>query len=158
MAESSRAGLTAGGTGILLRPGVTADLDRVRDLLQICKLPLHGVDAEFGERYVVAEHDGLLVGVQAVEMIGPYGMIRSAAVAPSLRGSGMGSAMTRDRIEWSKKRGIPTLFLFTETAKPFFEKLGFREIARGDAPLEVQESDEAKSVCHSTATLMQLDL
>lgn len=143
---------------VTLRPATPKDIDAVRELLKVSDLPLHGVDHNFGERFAVAEQGGKVVGTQAVEVYGPYGMIRSAAVAPDRRGTGLGSELTRDRIRWSKDRGLTTLYLFTVSARPFFERHGFTVVPRETAPPEIKASEEYRSVCHDSGIFMQLPL
>jgi len=50
------------------------------------------------------------------------------------------------------------VYLLTETAPGFFERLGFERVARGTFPEEVRASWEFTSGCCDSATAMKLDL
>ena len=89
--------------GIILRAAITGDLEPVRVLLRDAKLPLDGVESQFGEGWTVAvRREGRIVGAAAVEVYGDSGLLRSAVVVPPLRGLGLGEALTKDRLAWAQ--------------------------------------------------------
>jgi N-acetylglutamate synthase-like GNAT family acetyltransferase len=53
---------------------------------------------------------------------------------------------------------ITQLILLTETAGEFFARQGYRVIERSSAPEEIQESEEFRSLCPSSATCMAKSL
>ena len=131
------------------------DLGAVRDLLMACGLPAEGLTEQFGNRYVVAEKAGTVVGVAGVEVHGRHGLLRSVAVAPAMRNSGLGAALLRERLEWTEAHRIPSLYLLTTTADAYFARFGFVPVARDTAPPEIQGSSEFSTLCPSSATLMR---
>lgn len=141
-----------------LRPARASDYHAVRDLLADAKLPADGLDEQFADGYVVAEHEGSIIGAEGIEVYGRYGLLRSAVIDASHRGRGLGEQLTIDRIEWARGRGLKAVYLLTTTAAPFFRKLGFEVVERAGAPAELQASKEFASVCPSSATCMKLDL
>ncbi|MCI0452518.1 MAG: GNAT family N-acetyltransferase [Candidatus Latescibacteria bacterium] len=84
--ESTRAGW-------ILRTARASDLSAVGALLSTCTLPEEGVGDQFGDNYVIAERGGEVVGVAGIERHGAYGLLRSVAVAPEWRRSGVGAAL-----------------------------------------------------------------
>jgi amino-acid N-acetyltransferase len=80
------------------------------------------------------------------------------AVDTALRGTGLGVALTWDRIIEARRRGLRSLWLLTTTAAAFFPRLGFQRVDRVDAPPDIQASPEFATVCPSTAVCMQLPL
>lgn len=142
----------------ILRAAKAKDIAAVRDLLSAAHLPTQGVEDQFGAGYAVAEFEGELVGAIGIEMYGPYGLLRSAVVAPAQQGSGLGKKLAIERIAWARGRRLEALYLLTTTAAPFFARLGFVEMLRASAPAEVQKSLEFAKVCSSTAVCMRLDL
>ena len=130
----------------------------MRDLLAAAKLPLDGLNEQFGERYAVAEADGLIVGAEGIEVYGRWGLLRSAVVAPGHRGTGLGLRLTGDRIAWARAQQLEALYLLTTTAAPFFARLGFVEVPRTTAPAAVQASREFATACPASATCMRLPL
>jgi N-acetylglutamate synthase-like GNAT family acetyltransferase/SAM-dependent methyltransferase len=148
--ESARAGWT-------LRPARWDDLSAVRTLLAACKLPVEGVEEQFGDRYVLAEDRGAVVGVAGVERHGAHGLLRSVAVAPESRLGGVGTALVLDRLQWAEEAGVNSLYLLTTDAARYFHRHGFRAVAREAAPSEIQQSREFSEMCPSTARLMRFE-
>jgi amino-acid N-acetyltransferase len=134
------------------------DLPRVEALLAEADLPTDGVRDFFPANYAVAELNGALLGAAGVEQYGAFGLLRSAVVAADARGSGLGGRLVRERLAWSKARGLTDVYLLTTTAPRFFEKFGFAQVDRPTVPSEVQSAPEFASVCPSTATVMRLRL
>jgi len=148
--ESTRAGW-------IVRPARAHDLPSVRLLLESCRLPIEGVEDQFGDRYVVAELGGYAIGVAGIEVHGDHGLLRSVAVSPTERLGGIGAALVRDRVQWAKEVGLKALFLLTTDAARYFHRHGFRAIARDAAPLEIQSSREFAHTCPESARLMRFD-
>jgi amino-acid N-acetyltransferase len=142
----------------VIRAAKAKDIAAVRDLLSAAHLPTQGVEDQFGEGYAVAEFEGEIVGAIGIEVYGPYGLLRSAVVAPAQQGSGLGKRLTNERIAWARARHLRALYLLTVTAEPFFARLGFAKLPRASAPAEVQKSLEFAKLCSSSAACMSLDL
>ena len=149
---------SSAGPGYHIRAAEPRDLDRVKTLLETAELPVSGVESQFGTSYAVAEENGELIGAVGIEVHGRYGLLRSAVVAPSQRGRGVGEALVFDRIDWSMRQELDALFLLTTTAAEYFPRFGFAAIDRARVPAEVQASAEFSSICPSSATVMQLPL
>lgn len=141
-----------------LRAARADDLAAVQALLRDAQLHLEGLEEQFPQGYVVAESGGALVGAMGVETYGHFGLLRSAVVAPSLRGTGLGKQLTANRIAWARAWRLESLYLLTVTAEPFFAHLGFSKLPRASAPAEVQKSLEFAKLCGSTSVCMRLDL
>jgi amino-acid N-acetyltransferase len=141
-----------------LRAARDEDLPGVEALLAKADLPVDGVHDFFPANYAVAEMKGVLIGAAGVEQYSGFGLLRSAVVAAEARGSGLGAGLVRERLAWSKARGITDMYLLTTTAPRFFEKFGFAQVDRATVPSEVQSAPEFASVCPSTATVMHLSL
>ncbi len=130
------------------------DLEDVRALLEAVALPRDGVDAQFGDSWVVAERGGRLVGVAAVEVYGRTGLLRSVAVDPAARGLGLGAALVHDRLAWSATRGLESLWLLTTTVPDWFTRFGFDRVPRSSAPALLQESPEFATICPGDSVTM----
>jgi amino-acid N-acetyltransferase len=138
---------------ITLRAASADDLAAVEDLLTRSKLPVEGVKDSISS-FVVAERDGLLVGVGGVERCGEYGLLRSVAVYPAARGRGVGAAITERLIGDSQESGLSALYLFTTTAENYFPTLGFDKTSRESLPTAIQQTAEFRDICPSSATAM----
>ena len=125
----------------------------IRALLRDSELPTDDLDAAPVEFLVAFDEDGL-AGVGGLEPHGDCGLLRSLAVRPALRGSGLGSALLRALETMARERGLRELVLLTLTAAPFFARHGYVALARGDAPRAVQDSAEFRSLCPASATCM----
>lgn len=145
---------------VVLRTALDLDLAAARALLAALDLPVDGLEDHFhGGGYVVAlAEDGVVVGLGGVEVYGSHGLLRSVGVRVDRQGTSIGRAIAADRIAWARARGLAALYLLTETAPGFFERLGFRRIPRGDFPPEVQASSEFAHVCPESAVAMRLAL
>jgi len=140
---------------VRLRAANPGDLVPVQSLLEAARLPLGGLADQFGDGYVVAVKGERVVGVAGVERHGDYGLLRSVAVDPAERARGLGRELVRNRIEWARREALTALFLLTETATTFFERLGFARTDRNAAPTPIRASAEWREVCPQSATPMR---
>lgn len=141
-----------------IRGATPDDLPAVETALLEAALPLNGLRDQFGEGYAIAEVDGELIGVEGIEVYGTDGLLRSAAVVSAWRGKGVGDALTRDRIEWARRRGLKSLYLLTMTAGEYWPRFGFRRADRDAAPVAMRHSPEFTDACPSSALFMALPL
>ena len=137
----------------ILRAAAPADLAGVERLLAASALPLDGV-REALPGFVVAEHDGAIVGVAGLERCGTHALLRSVAVDPAWRSHGLGRALVERVVAGAEACGIPALYLLTTTAERYFPSFGFREVARADVPADVAATTEFRSACPASATVM----
>lgn len=78
--------------------------------------------------FSVAENDGSIVGCVALDVYwGDLAEIRSLAVAPDAKGTGVGRALVEAALRDAESLGISRVFAMTYE-KPFFARLGFEEI------------------------------
>ena len=144
--------------GFTIRAAQADDVGVVEAALRDADLPLNGLRDQFGDGYAIAEANGELIGVEGIEVYGTDGLLRSAAVVPSWRGKGVGEALTRDRIEWARRRGLKSLYLLTMTAGDYWPRFGFARADRNAAPDDMRKSPEFTDACPSTALFMALSL
>jgi GNAT superfamily N-acetyltransferase len=75
---------------------------------------------------LVAERDGVIVGTGVGSAHGPVGWVGTIFVAPGLRRSGLGGALTRAVDDELEARGCRTLVLIaTSMGRPVYEREGF---------------------------------
>ena len=145
-------------TSPALRAATAQDLAAVQQLLRAAHLPIDGLDEQFGPAYVVAESDGSVVGAEGIERYGDAGLLRSAVVAASHRGQGLGEAMTNDRLQWARAEGLREVWLLTTTADAWFPRFGFVRADRAAAPEALHHSREFREACPASAVAMRLTL
>ena len=135
----------------------SADLPALLELLGQSALPTAGL-AHHLDTTLVAHEAGHVVGSAALELYGTTALLRSVAVAPGLRGRGLGQELTRHALALARRRKIRTVYLLTETAGGFFPRFGFRAISRDAVDPAVQRSVEFTSACPTSALAMAAEL
>ena len=143
--------------GVSLEDASAGDLAAVHELVLASGLPVDGLADQFPAAYVVARRAGEVIGAAGLEAYGDAGLLRSVAVAASARGSGLGIALTANRLVRARERGMSAVWLLTTTAADFFPRLGFRPCARAEAPEPLARSLEFASACPATAICLCLD-
>jgi amino-acid N-acetyltransferase len=141
----------------LYRNSTPSDLPAIVALLESARLILDGVE-EIADRFLLAFQDETLVGCAALEPFDKTALLRSVAVAESVRGAGLGQEIVHRSIDRARADGFENVVLLTSTAEAFFPRFGFRKIARQDAPLAVRSSIEFRAACPESASVMLLDL
>ena len=87
--------------------------------------------------FSVAYDGNLLVGCGALHFYTPTtAEVRSLAVLPALKQHGMGRAVVDALEAEARENDLEAIFAFTYVP-PFFKKLGFKEVERGELPLKV---------------------
>jgi amino-acid N-acetyltransferase len=114
------------------------DIPRIGSLIASANLPPLFIN-EFLGGFVVADCDGVILGVGGLELYGDNGVIRSVVVDERARGWGLGRSMSELLIEDARQAGARTLYLFTAEALGFWRHLGFEEIGLEDWAQEPRE-------------------
>ncbi len=147
----------APGPAITICASSTGDLDAIRRLLSGAGLPLEGTNEAF-EHGVTAVADGAPVGAAAIERYGDEGLLRSVVVSPTLRGSGLGQALVAAAEAVARDLGVTDLYLLTETAAEWFQRLGYTVLDRAAAPAGIAGSWEFRFACVQSGVLMRRSL
>ena len=136
-----------------VRPAQPQDLPAVERLLAASSLPLEGV-REALPTFVVAQAGNDIVGVAGLEVCCDNALLRSVAVADDWRSRGLGRELVTRVIAEAEARGIHALYLLTTTAERYFPSFGFHAIPRDAVPADVRETEEFRSACPASATVM----
>jgi arsenate reductase len=152
MAFAHREGLAA---PVISEAGRQA-VPEILAFLAASKLPGAGL-AEHATDLLVAREGRELVGTAALEVYETSALLRSVAVDASLRGTGLGQAITREALVLARRRGVQRVFLLTETAPAFFPRFGFVEIDRDRVPESIRRTVEFASACPASARVMMLE-
>ena len=143
-----------------LRAATGVDLPSIERLLVSSGFPTAGV-AEALDGFVVAETEDekRIVGVAGLEVCcDEYALLRSTAVEPDWRGTGLGRRLVTHVIADAESRGIRALYLLTTTAERYFPSFGFVRTQLDVVPDEVKGTVEFRDACPSSATVMALAL
>ena len=142
---------------LVMQEADARDMDEIRRLLERYCLPTADLNSS-QPFFLVAREGRTLLGAAGLELYGTTGLLRSIVVADSRRGRGLGRELVDAIEQTARKRGLQELVLLTETARDFFAKLGYADIARDRAPPAVRESAEFQSLCPQSASCMRKPL
>jgi amino-acid N-acetyltransferase len=134
----------------------TISLSReVEALLTEAQLPVSDLATRRSLHLLGVREGGALVGVVGIEVCEEVGLLRSLAVGPARRNSGLGTALVSDAEAWAAKRGVKTLYLLTTTAARFFAKRGYQATTRSEAPAAIAATAQFKDLCPASSTFMR---
>jgi amino-acid N-acetyltransferase len=141
-------------TPFIVRRATTGDLVEIETLLHSLELPVAGV-RDWVERFWLAARDGEIIGVAGIELYAGGALLRSVAVAPAWRSTGVARTLVERSLAQARTDGARDAFLLTTTADRYFPRLGFIEIARDAVPASVQHSVEFREACPASAVVMR---
>lgn len=136
-----------------IRSATEADLPAIQALLSSASLPCADLTSSRID-FLVANNGTRIVGVIGVEPMQPAGLLRSLAVSPELRGSGLGKQLVAALEAHAALQGITGLTLLTETAAPFFTQLGYAPLARDHVVAAIAATAEFRSLCPASAACL----
>jgi protein-tyrosine-phosphatase/N-acetylglutamate synthase-like GNAT family acetyltransferase len=148
----------------MLPDGVTVsgaqddDLVAVRELAARCELPVEGLTDQFPRGHVVARRGMEVVGAAGLELHDAAAVLRTVVVAQGERGTGLGVALTANRIVAARERKLDAIYLLTTTAADFYARFGFASFPRAEVPEAVARCPEFASICPSSAVCLRLAL
>jgi amino-acid N-acetyltransferase len=131
---------------------------QVRELLRASALPAEDLAGEPATRFYVSRSGDELVGVVGLELYGEAALLRSLAVARSVRGQGLGAALVRYAEEAASTQNARALYLLTMSAERFFIRLGYRNQDRRLAPESIASTQQFSALCPSSAAFMMKEL
>lgn len=134
-----------------------ADWPAIESLLATSELPLDGAAEAFATG-LVERHEGELIGCAAIEPYTGAAVLRSVVVRGDRRGEGLGQDLVHAAETLASETGASELILLTETAEPFFARLGYEVIDRTTVPDDVAGSIEFTTACPTSATAMRRHL
>jgi amino-acid N-acetyltransferase len=127
----------------------------VEALLEGVNLPVADLATRPSLQLLGVREGGRLVGVVGVEAWGDVGLLRSLAVTPACRRSGLGSRLASDAEAYAAGRGVGTLFLLTTTAADFFVRRGYEAVARCAAPAPIVATPQFQDLCPASSAFMR---
>lgn len=123
-------------------------------LLESAQLPTSDITGDALHHFQVLRDAGALVGVVGLECAGPVALLRSLAVDPSGRGGGAGASLVLAAEAYARRCGVRDIFLLTTSADGYFAARGYRAVGREHAPAAIRQSEQFRSLCPSSSTLM----
>lgn len=129
--------------GDVLRPAAIGDARQIQSLVnsyaaQGLMLPksLNQV-LQYIRDFVVVERGGAVQACAALHLLwSDLAEVRSLAVSEERRGTGLGRQLVQVLLQLAATLGVPQVFALTYQ-RPFFERLGFRYLDRGELPRKI---------------------
>jgi amino-acid N-acetyltransferase len=136
------------------RPATNTDLRQIKDFLSENQLPDSGVDAWLDNFIIAEDEKSALIGVAGFELHDKTALLRSVAVDKNFRGHGNGRILVEIIVKNAEVRGAKTVYLLTDNASAYFERLGFEIVSRDNVDESVKTSVEFTALCRD-ATVMR---
>lgn len=108
--------------------------------------------------FLVARHQGRVVGVVGMEVQGPDALFRSLAVSPTFQGAGLGRRLYDALSEKARSLGVERAYLLTTTIEPLAASWGFRRVERAEVPAAILGTTQFQGGCCASAVAMRRDL
>ena len=131
---------------------------KTKILLENCGLPISDLDTGKFENFLYVGAFDNPVGIIGLEFFTSVALLRSLAVSKNARGKGYGKALVSAAENYAKSKNIKELYLLTDTAETFFNKLDYYSIQRELAPESIKNTSEFSSICKESAVLMTKQL
>ena len=128
----------------------------MRSLLEACGLDSSDVTGGPAQRFLVAREGEEIVGCIGLEVHGPSGLLRSFAVAPPFRRSGLGAALQAAAVAMARAAGLQDLYILTTTVRERALRDGFEDVARERVPEAIRTGSQFRGLCPASAACMRL--
>lgn len=137
-----------------IRPAGPEDLGAIKVLLAVCLLPSQEVD-DANCAFFVAESERGIIGVCCIESCGSaVALLRLLGVMPGYRKQQIGRRLAHRAMNHAEEQGLDHLYLLTETAKSYFQSIGFTLLDPKAAPSELCKSKLFSRLSRANAQLM----
>lgn len=127
--------------------------ESLRAALSGAGLPVDDL-TDAGRSFYRFSRDGETIGFGGLELYGKAALLRSIVVLSDRQGFGFGHAITLGLLDEAHRKGADAAYLLTGSAAAFFQSLGFRPIARDEAPATILMTRQAANLCPASAALM----
>ena len=135
------------------RQATDADLAGIETLLKDNDLPFSDC-GEHIDNFILKEEKNEIIGIGCIEIYGSHGLIRSFVVAREHRGNGIAKDILHIIKDKVFDSGVTGLYLLTETANEYFNKLGFKAVERSEVPESIKKTKQFNELCPSSAVVM----
>ncbi len=134
-----------------------AEFDSFREAVKQAGLPHQ--DLNYQSQVLISYYqDDKMIGTGGLEVLERFALLRSVSVLSDHRSQNIGKKITSNILSHAKESNLESVYLLTETAKDYFQKLGFEEISRENVPAEIKLTTEFAQTCPASATCMVLRL
>ncbi|MBX2883077.1 MAG: GNAT family N-acetyltransferase [Granulosicoccus sp.] len=93
-------------------------------------------------------------GIIGLEVHGSIGLLRSLVVRKDIQSKGLGKRLVQHIEHKAHDFGLSSLYLLTETAESFFDRLEYVKCSRDAVPASIRSTTQFSSICPDTASVM----
>lgn len=94
------------------------------------------------------------VGLVGLQIVAPDALLRSLVVDVKHRSAGLGSQLVACAEEYSRSRGVRSIYLLTTTAERFFSARGYTCVDRSTVPDSISATREFADICPASSAFM----
>ncbi|MEM7282164.1 MAG: arsenic resistance N-acetyltransferase ArsN2 [Pseudomonadota bacterium] len=136
------------------REFVSPTLSEASKLLGCSHLPTDDLSEILLKHFIGVHQSGQLVALGGLEVLNGAGLLRSVAVHPDFRRSGLATVIVRELESRALSLGLDVLYLLTTDAATYFEKHNFAIVDRSSVPDTVKKTAQFSELCPDSATVM----
>lgn len=134
-----------------------ANLAQLEDLLSRNHLPAQDCAEQAQNFYGIFDGD-MLIAAGGLEPAADYALLRSVVVMEQYRSSGLARKITDYLIDLAESEGRLAVYLLTETAAPYFQRLGFTPLSRAEVPVAITQTRQFSTLCPDSASCLVMQL
>lgn len=110
------------------------DVDALRRFLRAADLTVSGLDLSTVDLWVTRDEHGAIIASTGYELSNDthHALLRSVAVSPEHRSSGLGTRLARFTLRQAADDGAQSAWLFSRRSGPFWQRLGFAAASRDE--------------------------
>lgn len=127
----------------------------LRSALMSAGLPVADIGEPGRHFYECRDAEATMIGFSGLEECGSDFLLRSTVILPDFRSQGFGRELVTATISQTSSTG--DIYLVTTAAAGFFERLGFRGVARDCLPQAILSTRQLSGLCPASATIMKLE-
>jgi N-acetylglutamate synthase-like GNAT family acetyltransferase len=133
------------------------NLVQLEDLLSRNHLPTQDCAEQAQIFYGIFDSD-VLIAAGGLEPAADCALLRSVVVMEQYRASGLARKISEYLISLAESEGRRAVYLLTETAGPFFQKLGFTPLSRAEVPVTIAQTRQFSALCPDSASCLVMQL
>jgi amino-acid N-acetyltransferase len=118
------------------------------------RLPVDDVEAPGPPFWRFETADSMPVGFGGLEIHGEDALLRSLLILPPLRSRGLGAALVAQLEIEAALHGCRAVWLLTEAASGFFDRLGYAKCDRAVVPEKIRETPQFAALCPASADVL----
>jgi amino-acid N-acetyltransferase len=134
-----------------------ANLAQLEALLRHNNLPTQDCAAPAQNFYGMFDGEEL-IAAGGLEPAANYALLRSIVVKKQYRASGLARNIAEYLISLAEAEDRQAVYLLTETAGSYFEKLGFTPLPRAEVPAAIAQTQQFSALCPDSASCLVMRL